>query len=110
MGASVFDETHYDHGRRTVFCTLLKSVLEYVEYKAVPLNEVTVEVQSKKIPRGKGRLTITKDNAGRKNKGEFRFGPIRAYVYLLAVSQSKCPDLLYFRLRYDFYTRIPLYK
>ena len=44
------------------------------------------------------------------SKGEFRFGPIGAYVYLLAVSQSKCPDLLYFRLRYDFYTRIPLYK
>ena len=48
------------------FYTLLKSVLEYVEYKAVPLNEVIVEVQSTKIPRGKGRLTITKDNTERK--------------------------------------------
>ena len=38
----------------------------YVEYKAVPLNEVVVEVQSTKIPRGKGRLTITKDNSDRK--------------------------------------------
>ena len=48
------------------FYTLLKSVLEYVEYKEVPLNEVTIEVQSTKIPRGKGRLTITKDNTDRK--------------------------------------------
>ena len=49
------------------FHTLLKSVLEYVEYKAVPLNEVTVEVQSTKIPRGKGRhIKISKDNTGRK--------------------------------------------
>ena len=44
----------------------MKSVLEYVEYKEVPLNEVTIEVQSTKIPRGQGRLTITKDNTGRK--------------------------------------------
>ena len=48
------------------FYTLLRSVLEYVEYKEVPLNEVTIEVQSTKIPRGKGRLTIRKDNTGRK--------------------------------------------
>ena len=34
--------------------------MEYVEYKAV------VEVQSTKIPRGKGHLTITKDNSSRK--------------------------------------------
>ena len=49
-----------------VFYTLLKSVLEYVEYKEVPLNEVTIEVQSTRVPRGKGRLTITKDNTGLK--------------------------------------------
>ena len=49
------------------FYTLLKSVLEYVEYKDVPLNRVTIEVQSTKIPRGQGRLTITKDNTSRKN-------------------------------------------
>ena len=49
------------------FYTLLKAVLEYVEYKEVQLNEVTVEVQSTKIPRGKGRhIKITKDNTGRK--------------------------------------------
>ena len=48
------------------FYTLLKSVLEYVEYKEVPLSEVTIEVQSTRIPRGQGRLTITKDNTSRK--------------------------------------------
>ena len=48
------------------FYTLLKTVLEYVEYKAVPLHEVKVEIQSTKIPRGKGRIRITKDNTGRK--------------------------------------------
>ena len=48
------------------FYNLLKAVLEYVEYKSVPLNEVVVEVQCTKIPRGSGRLTITKDNSGRK--------------------------------------------
>ena len=59
-------------------------------------------------------LTASKEKLGldpaEVSKGEFRFGPIRAYDYLLAVSQSKCPDLLYFQLRYYFYTRIPLYK
>ena len=45
-------------GDEQFFYSLLKSVLEYVEYKSVPLNEVTVEVQSTKNPRGKGRLTI----------------------------------------------------
>ena len=48
------------------FYTLLKAVLEYVEYKAIPLDEVKVEIQSTKIPRGKGRLAITKNNTGRK--------------------------------------------
>ena len=47
--------------------TLLKAVLEYAEYKEVPLSEVTIEVQSTKIPRGQGRhIKITKDNTGRK--------------------------------------------
>ena len=47
------------------FYTLLKAVLEYVEYKAVPLNEVKVEVQSTKILPGKGRhIKISKDNTG----------------------------------------------
>ena len=48
------------------FYTLLKAVLEYVEYKDVPLSEVTIEVQSTRVPRGQGRLTITKDNTDRK--------------------------------------------
>ena len=46
--------------------TLLKAVLEYVEYKVVPLDEVKVEIQSTKIPREKGRLAIMKNNTGRK--------------------------------------------
>ena len=42
-------------------------MLEYVEYKEVPLDEVKVEIQSTRIPRGKGRHTkITKDNTARK--------------------------------------------
>ena len=53
-------------GDEMFFYTLLKAVLEYIEYKEAPLNEVTIEVQSTRIPRGKGRLTITKDNTGRK--------------------------------------------
>ena len=45
---------------------LIKAVLELVEYKSVPLNELQIEVQSTKIPRGKGRLRVTKDNLARK--------------------------------------------
>ena len=41
---------------------LIKAVLEFVEYKSVPLNELLVEVQSTKIPRGAGRLRIDKNN------------------------------------------------
>ena len=48
------------------FYILLKAVLEYVEYKAVLLNKVVLEVQSTKIPGGKGLLTITKDNTVQK--------------------------------------------
>ena len=48
------------------FYTWLKAVLEYVEYKAVPLDEVKVEIQSTKISWGKGRLAITKNNTDRK--------------------------------------------
>ena len=40
--------------------------MEYVEYKAVPLNEVVVEVQSTKIPGGSGRLKVTKHNIANK--------------------------------------------
>ena len=41
-------------------------MLEHVEYKAVPLDELKFEIQSTKIPWGKGRLQITKTNAARK--------------------------------------------
>ena len=41
---------------------LIKSVLEFVEYKSVPLSELLVEVQSTKIPKGTGRLTVDADN------------------------------------------------
>ena len=45
---------------------LIKSVLEFVEYKSVPLNELLVEVQSTKIPKGTGRLTVDGDNVASK--------------------------------------------
>ena len=38
----------------------------FVEYKGVPLNEVKIEVQSFKIPRGKGRLHVAKNTVARK--------------------------------------------
>ena len=41
---------------------LIKAVIEFVEYKTVPLNEVTIEVQSTKMPRGLGRLRVDKHN------------------------------------------------
>ena len=81
-------------------------MIEFLEDDSVDLKRILDGVKSDDIPPDMKLLW----DVQLKNKGEFRFGPIRAYVYLLAVSQSKCPDLLYFRLRYDFYTRIPLYK
>ena len=38
----------------------------FVEYKQVPLSEVKFEIQSTKIPRGAGRLIVTKSNLKRK--------------------------------------------
>ena len=46
------------------FYNLIKALIEFVEYKSVPLNDVTIEVQSMKISRGAGRLKITKHNIG----------------------------------------------
>ena len=83
-----------------------EEMIEFLEDDSVDLKRILDGVKSDDIPPDMKLLW----DVQLKNKGEFRFGPIRAYVYLLAVSQSKCPDLLYFRLRYDFYTRIPLYK
>ena len=45
---------------------LLKSLLEFVEYKNVPLDELLLEVQPTKIPRGTGRLRVTKNNIANK--------------------------------------------
>ena len=47
---------------RNFIYELIKAVLEFVEYKSVPLNELLVEVQSTKVPRGTGRLKIDKNN------------------------------------------------
>ena len=40
---------------------------QFVEYKEVPLSEVKIEVQSFKIPRGRGRLHVAKNTIARKN-------------------------------------------
>jgi hypothetical protein len=40
-------------GNKSFMYSLIKAVLEFVEYKEVPLNELTIEVQSTKIPRGR---------------------------------------------------------
>ena len=39
---------------------------QFVEYKEVPLSEVKIEVQSFKIPRGRGRLHVAKNTVVRK--------------------------------------------
>ena len=41
---------------------LIEQIIKFIEYKEVPLNELVIEVQSTKIPRGKGRLFVTKTN------------------------------------------------
>ena len=45
---------------------LLTSLLEFVEYKSVSLDELLIEVQSTKVPRGSGRLKVTKNNIANK--------------------------------------------
>lgn len=42
---------------------MVNQLARFVEYKNVPLSEVNIEIRSVKIPRGKGRLRITKLNA-----------------------------------------------
>ena len=44
------------------FAKIIHEFLEFVEYKSAPLNELTIEVHSQKIPRGRGRLQVTKKN------------------------------------------------
>ena len=45
---------------------LIKAVLEFVEYKSVPLDELLIEVQSTRVPRGSGRVRIDLNNVATK--------------------------------------------
>ena len=45
---------------------MIKLALEFKEYKSAPLEELLIEVQSTKIPRGTGRLKIDKNNIANK--------------------------------------------
>ena len=47
---------------------LINQLLNFVEYKEVPLSEVMIEIQSTKIPRGMGRLRVMKSNLKQKKK------------------------------------------
>ena len=44
------------------FAKIIHEFLEFVEYKSAPLNELIIEVHSQKIPKGRGRLQVTKNN------------------------------------------------
>ena len=50
----------------TIGSRQLDDCIQFIEYKGVPMNEVKIEVQSFKIPRGNGRLHVTKNNVARK--------------------------------------------
>ena len=45
---------------------LINELVNFVEYKEVPLSEVKIEIQSIKIPRGMGRLRVMKSNLNQK--------------------------------------------
>ena len=45
---------------------LINQLVNFVEYKEVPLSEVKIEIQSNKIPRGMGRLRVMKSNLNQK--------------------------------------------
>ena len=45
---------------------LIKAVLEFVEYKSVPLDELLIEVQSTRVPRGSGRIKVDLNNVSTK--------------------------------------------
>ena len=45
---------------------LINQLVNFVEYKEVPLSEVKIEIQSIKIPRGMGRLHVMKSNLKQK--------------------------------------------
>ena len=46
---------------------LINELVNFVEYKEVPLSEVKIEIQSIKIPRGMGRLHVMNSNLKQKN-------------------------------------------
>ena len=45
---------------------LINNLIDFVEYKEVPLSEVLIEIQSTKVPRGMGRLRVMKSNLNHK--------------------------------------------
>ena len=45
---------------------IINNLINFVEYKEVPLSEVLIEIQSTKIPRGMGRLRVMKSNLNQK--------------------------------------------
>ena len=47
---------------------IINNLIDFVEYKEVPLSEVLIEIQSTKIPRGMGRLRVMKSNLNQKKK------------------------------------------
>ena len=45
----------------------LENIIKILEYRAIPIENCKIVVQSVKIPAGKGRLYLTKDTVSRKN-------------------------------------------
>ena len=45
----------------------LENIIKVLEYRAIPIENCKIVVQSVKIPAGKGRLYLTKDTVSRKN-------------------------------------------
>ena len=45
----------------------LETIINILEYRAIPIEKCKIVVQSVKIPTGKGRLYLTKDTVSRKN-------------------------------------------
>ena len=70
MDETVFDEINHNHGRRAVFLYPFKGSFGVCRIQSSTVKRScrrsTVDEKSTKIPRGKGRLTITKDNTVQK--------------------------------------------
>ena len=45
----------------------LDTIINILEYRAIPIEKCKIVIQSIKIPTGKGRLYLTKDTISRKN-------------------------------------------